>query len=171
MERELFSLQCTQTLIEAANAHVASLSTLSSHPAPELCVSKWPILSAWRWLVRIPAREVALRSPPPGSIVPEPESAMDLAYRCVLPSSVGYAIHKMEVPHVSEPTVEEVATLLDPGRLCKEDEDRKVLWQKQRPVIMVVTALALGLRKLRAEVRRRVDAWKVWLRQLASRSN
>ena len=75
-------------------------------------------------------------------------------------SSIGYAIHKMEVPHVSEPTVEEVATLLDPSRLCKEDEDRIALWQKQRPVIMVVTALALGLRKLRAEVRRRVDAWK-----------
>ena len=120
-ERALFSFQCPQTLIDAANAHVAGLSTLSSHPAPELCVSKWPILSAWRWLVRIPAREVALRSPPPGSIVPEPESAMNLAYRCVLPSSIGYAIHKMEVPHVSEPTVEEVATLLDPSRLCKED--------------------------------------------------
>ena len=126
----VIQFQCTQNLIEAAHAHVSSFSTLSSHPAPELCVSKLPILSAWRWLVRLPAREVALRSPPPGSIVPEPESAMDLAYRCVRPSSIGYAIHKMEVPHVSEPTVEEVATLLDPSRLCKEDEDRFALWQK-----------------------------------------
>ena len=58
VERELFSLQCTQTLIEAANAHVAILSTLSSHPAPELCVSKWPILS-WHgggWCESLPER-------------------------------------------------------------------------------------------------------------------
>ena len=86
---------------------------------------------------------------------------MDLAYRCVLPSPIGYAIHKMEVPRVSEPTVEDVATLVDVRRLSMEDEDRVTMLQKQRPVIMVVTALALGLRRLREEVRRRVDAWKI----------
>ena len=161
VERELSSIQCTQTLIDAANTYVTSISSPLSHLPSELCVSKWPILSAWWWLVRIPAKEAALSSPLPGSDAPEPETAMDLAYRCVLPSSIGYAIHKMEVPLVSEPTVEDVATLLDMRRLCKEDEDRIAIWQKQRPVIMVVTALALGLRRLRAEVRRRVDAWKI----------
>ena len=62
---------------------------------------------------------------------------------------------------MSEPSVDDVATLLDLRRLCKEDEDRVAMWQKQRPVIMVVTALALGLRRLRADVRRRFDAWKI----------
>ena len=118
VERELSSLQCTQTLIDAANKYVASISTPLSHLPSEQCVSKWPILSAWRWLVRIPAKEAALSSPLPGSDAPEPETAMDLAYRCVLPSSIGYAILKMEVPLVSEPTVEDVATRLDMSRLC-----------------------------------------------------
>ena len=93
---------------------------------------------------------------------------MDLAYRCVLPSPIGYAIHKIEVHRVSEPTIEDVATLLDAPRMAKEAEARIALWRKQRPAVMVVTALALGLRRLRAEVRRRVDAWKISAASAAS---
>ena len=93
---------------------------------------------------------------------------MDLAYRCVLLSPIGYAIHKIEVPRVSEPAIEDVATLLDAPRLSKEAEDRIALWRKQRLAIMVVTALALGLRRLQAEVRRRVDAWKILAASAAS---
>ena len=159
VERELASLQCTQALIDAANKYGAGISIPLSYLPSEQCVSRWPILSAWRWLVRIPAKEAALCVlPSPDPDAPELETAMDLAYRCVLPSPIGYAIHKMEVPRVSEPTVEDVATLVDVRRLSMEDEDRVTMWQKQRPVITVVTALALGLRRLRAEVRRRVDA-------------
>ena len=79
---------------------------------------------------------------------------MDLAYRCVLPSPLGYAIHKIDIPPEGEPTIEDDATLLDMHRLSKEAEDRLALWRAQRPAIMAVTALALGLRRLRAEVRR-----------------
>ena len=159
---ELASFQCTQAIIDAANKYAAGISISLSHPPSEQCVSRWPILSAWRWLVRIPTKEAALCVlPSPDPDAPEPETAMDLAYRCVLPSPIGYAIHKMEVPRVSEPTVEDVATLLDVRRLSKEDEDRVAMWQRQRPVIMVVTVLAVGFRRLRAEVRRRVDAWKI----------
>ena len=93
---------------------------------------------------------------------------MDLAYSCVLPSPIGYAIHKIEVPRVSEPTIEDVATFLDAPRMAKEAEDRIALWRKQRPAVMVVTALALGLRRLRAEVRRRVDAWEILAASAAS---
>ena len=119
--------------------------------------------------MRIPAREAALCVvPSPDPDASELEIAMDLAYRCVLPSPIGYAIHKMEVPRVSEPTIEDVATLVDVRRLSMEDEDRITMWQKQRPVIMVVTARALGLRRLRAEVRRRVDAWKILASSVAS---
>ena len=49
---------------------------------------------------------------------------------------------------------------MDASRATKESEDTTALWKSQRPAIVVVTTLALGLRKLRAEVRRRVDAWK-----------
>ena len=169
VERELASLQCTQALIDAANKYAAGISIPLSYLPSEQCVSRWPILSAWRWLVRIPAKEAALCVlPSPDPDAPELETAMDLAYRCVLPSPIGYAIHKMEVPRVSEPTIEDVATLVDVRRLSMEDEDRITMWQKQRPVIMVVTALALGLRRLRAEVRRRVDAWKILASSAAS---
>ena len=56
----------------------------------------------------------------------------------------------------------------DVQRLAKEVEDTPALWGFQRPAIMVVTTLALGLRKLRAEVRRRVNAWKILAGSAAS---
>ena len=73
---------------------------------------------------------------------------------------LGYAIHKVDAPSIPDPVIEEVATLLDASLVTKESEEVAALWKSQRPAIVVVTTLALGLRKLRAEVRRRVDAWK-----------
>ena len=66
----------------------------------------------------------------------------------------------MEIPPVCEPVIEEVATLLDARCIANEVEGTAALWRFQRPAMTVVTTLALGLRKLRAEVRRRVEAWK-----------
>ena len=132
VDRDLSRRQCTQTLIESANTFVARLSPPSSHEPSERCGAKLTILSAWRWLVRIPAKEIAFSSPP-GLGVPEVETVMDLASRCVLPSPISYAIHNMEVPLVSDPTVEDVAILFDLKCLCKEDEDRVAMWQKQTP--------------------------------------
>ena len=169
VEVVLSSLGCTQVLIDAANKHFHGAIITPSYLPSDQCASRWPIHSAWHWLVQIPAKEAVLNAlPAPDSDTSEPESPMDLAYRCVLPSPIGYAIHKIEVPRVSEPTIEDVATLLDAPCLSKEAEDRIALWRKQRPAIMVVTALALGLRRLRAEVRRRVDAWKILAASAAS---
>ena len=50
--------------------------------------------------------------------------------------------------------------MFDPSLIIMESERRAKLWRAQRPTTMVVTILALGLRKLRAELRQRVDAWK-----------
>ena len=41
-----------------------------------------------------------------------------------------------------------------------EIERRTSKWKKQQPVMSVVMTLALGLRKRRSELRRRVEAWK-----------
>ena len=49
---------------------------------------------------------------------------MDFACWFVIYFLIGYAIHKMKVPLVSESLVENVATLLDMKLLCKEDGDR-----------------------------------------------
>ena len=139
------------------------VSTNSTPPDPpsELSMLKLQILSAWHWLVRIQAKEAALNAAvSSGASMSDLEGPFDLAYRCVLPAPLGYAIHKVEAPPVPEPVIEEVATLLDASRVTKESEDTTALWKSQRPAIVVVTTLALGLRKLCAEVRRRVDAWK-----------
>ena len=170
VELELASLGCTQDLISAAEKHFAGTTCPPSHLPSSYCTGKLPILSAWRWLVRIPAKEALLnaRCSPHSPDTSEPEGPMDLAYRCVLPSPLGYAIHKIDIPPEGEPTIEDDATLLDMHRLSKEAEDRLALWRAQRLAIMVVTALALGLRRLRAEVRRRVDAWKILAASAAS---
>ena len=105
------------------------------------------LLSAWRWLVRIPAKEFEINAVRySGADTSELESPLDLAYRCVLPAPLGYAIHRMEVPPVCEPVIEEVATLLDARCIANEVEGTAALWRFQRPAITVVTTLALGLR-------------------------
>ena len=161
VENELANLGHTQELIDASKKHFLDTSSSPPHSPSEQCVVRWPILSAWHWLVRIPAKESeinAVRSS--GADTSEMESPLDLAYRCILPAPLGYAIHRMEVPPICEPVSEEFATLLDARGIANEAEGTAALWRSQRPAIMVVTTLALGLRKLRAEVRRRVEAWK-----------
>ena len=150
-------------MIDAAEKHFAGATCPPLHLPSSYCTAKWLILSAWRWLVRIPAKEAvlnALRSPDSPD-TSDLEGPMDLAYRCVLLSPLGYAIHKADIPLEGEPTIEDVATLLDIHRLSQEAEDRIALWLAQRRAIMVVTPFALRLRRLRAEVRRRVGAWKI----------
>jgi hypothetical protein len=50
--------------------------------------------------------------------------------------------------------------MFDSSLIIMESERRTKLWKAQRPTTMVVTILALGLRKLRVALRQRVDAWK-----------
>ena len=113
VETELSSLGCTQELIDAAKKHFSDAISLPLYLPSDHCIARWPILSAWHWLVRIPAKEAvlnALRSPDVDAS--DTETPMDLAYRCVLPSPLGYAIHRVDVPPVSEPITEG----LDGGR-------------------------------------------------------
>ena len=163
------SLGHIQELVDAAKKHFVDTSSVPPESPSESCVARWPILSAWHWLVRIPAKETALNEAlSSGADISDLESPLDLAYRAVLPASLGYAIHRMEVPPGSAPAIEEVASLLDVQRLAKEVEDTTALRRFQRPAIMVVTTLALGSRKLRAEVRRRVNGWKILAGSVAS---
>jgi hypothetical protein len=123
-----------------------------------------------RFAVRFAAKEAVLNAVRTSDTADTSdfEVPMDLAYRCVMPSPLGYAIHKVDPPPIDEPTIEEVAALLDINLASKDAEDRSALWRAQKPPIAVATALALGLRRLRAEVRRRVDAWKVLAASAAS---
>ena len=161
VEGVLASLECSALLIDAANKYFATTNPAFVYDPSAVCSARWPILSAWRWLVRIPAREEVLRTAPAGQSDPVQETAFDLAYRCVLPAAIGYAIHTVQIPLVCQEAAEDYATIFDSLLICKEQEALASLWKKQKPTILVVTTLALGLRKLRAEVRRRVGAWKI----------
>ena len=52
---ELENLECTQQLVEAANAHFAGDAAPLHFQPSSHSAARWPILCAWRWLVRIPA--------------------------------------------------------------------------------------------------------------------
>ena len=172
-ELELESLDCTQFPVDAANKHFAGVASPLHFLPNSHCNARWHILSARRWLVRIPAKEIvlnALRSPE-SSDTSDVEGTMDLVYRCVMPAPLGNAIHKVDCPPRAEETsTEDVGTILDINLAAKEAEHRSALWRSQKPTIAVITALALGLRRLRAEVRRRVDAWKIMAASAASMS-
>ena len=79
----------------------------------------------------------------------------------LLPAALGYAIHKVKYLQTIGESYEEDATILNSTIILQETERRAMLWKSQKPTTMVVTILALGLRKLRAELRRRTDAWKI----------
>ena len=50
--------------------------------------------------------------------------------------------------------------MLETNGAAREIEKRTNKWKKQQPIITVAMTLALGLRTMRAELRRRVEAWK-----------
>ena len=51
--------------------------------------------------------------------------------------------------------------MLEFSIIMMESDRRAKLWMAQKPTTMVVTILAFGLRKFRAELRQRIDAWKI----------
>ena len=61
VENELESLGCTQELVDAAKMHFLYTNSMPPDPPSELSMTKWQILSAWHWLVRIPAKEVVIQ--------------------------------------------------------------------------------------------------------------
>ena len=66
VEGVLASLGCSVLLIDAAKKHFDTTKPAFVYAHSAVCSTRWPILSAWRWLVRIPAREDVLRTAPVG---------------------------------------------------------------------------------------------------------
>ena len=98
VEAELGNQECTQQLVEAANKHFAG-DAFPLHLQPSShSAARWPILCAWRWRVRIPANEAVLNAlrASDHSDTSDVEGPTDLAYRCVMPAALGYAIQKID---------------------------------------------------------------------------
>ena len=59
------------------------------------------------------------------------------------------------------PEGEEYDTTIYDTNLAAQDTDKRALrWRTQQHSIAITTTLVLGLRRMSAELRRRMDAWK-----------
>ena len=124
---------------------------------------EWQILKAWRWLVRDTDSENIFDSTfaTDRKKASALEGPADLAYRGVMPAALGRAIQNVDIEKEDkDPDLEWFATIYDPAQTTQDADRRSTLWRLQQPAIMVFTTLVLGLRWLRAELRRRVKAWK-----------
>ena len=122
IEAELQSLASADALRQAAQAwqHQARADALPVQCAAQDTL-RWPILSAWRWLVVLPGREPLLSVDVDGSSVTSTgrERGSDLAYRAVLPIKLGNALCAAASMGPS-PALEHFATLRQPLALQQE---------------------------------------------------
>ena len=88
------------------------------------------------------------------------EDEFDMAYRGVIPARLGWAIPKIKKEEDIYSDDDEHATILKTEGARREMEKRMAKRKQQQSVITIVMTLVLGIRKMRAELRRRVDAWK-----------
>ena len=78
-----------------------------------------------------------------------------------MPAALGRAIQNVYLEKEDkDPDAEDFATTYGPAQAAQDADRRGALWRSQLPAIMVTTTLVLGVRRLRAQLRRRVDAWK-----------
>ena len=118
---------------------------------PVEAVIRWPLLSAWRWLVPIPEVEERIGRDIEHSVTGcRLEGAADLAYRAVMPHELGAAICGLcsvetEMP-AQEHLAEEFATSWDQQLLASEAAIRQRALAKHMPAVKVTAALLLGIR-------------------------
>ena len=118
----------------------------------------WPILAAWRWLVTLPSREPLLSRDVDGhsAAAVSQECAWDLGHRAILPSVLGRALCQREPP----PDLEEYSVWRHTEQTTREAEQLQHRHDHIRPAVKCVTLLLLGLRRIRVEYARRIEAWK-----------
>ena len=80
VEAALSDLGFPEELREAGLEHHAKYPSPFPFDFPDSSVSRWPILTAWKWLARNPLRENIFRSPSEGLPAATQEGAFDLAY-------------------------------------------------------------------------------------------
>eukprot|EP00439_Symbiodinium_sp_Y106_P055377 s232_g7.t1 len=163
VEAALTELQSPDFLIAAACAWRSRTEYLVPGVPSPRDVSRWPVLSAWRWLVSFPEREAYLSEEPRGSSRDCSHRAKghDLAYRGVLPLALGKALcslhHAANVDHLLPAEI--FATLRQPGQATAEAATSHSRASRIQPAVVVSSLLLLGLRFVRSEFQQRLDAW------------
>ena len=161
MEAELSRLCCReQIIIEGQTFHSKQL--LAAPEVDNAIVGRWLILRAWRWLIRDNEMEKRYSDAydKNNAQAKDMEDDFDMAYRVVIPAPLGRSIMKVNEKDDRYSDEEEYATTLESDEAAREICKRSSNWKKRHPVMAVIITLPLGLRKLRAEFRRRVEAWK-----------
>ena len=112
------------SLIAAAAAWRSSNANLLPGVLSPGDAARWPVLSAWRWMVAFPEREAFLTEEPRGSSrdCSRRAGGHDLAYRGVLPLALGKTLCSLHssavVDHLLPPDT--FATLRQPGLAAAE---------------------------------------------------
>ena len=129
---------------------------------------EWPILSSWGWLISTPNHEQWLcpdiQHSAPGIAR---ETAADLAYRGVMPAALGRLLVDLGTDSPASNVVQEAAlgeerqgTMLDQRTVAAESLRRQKTMAVVQAPTSVITALLLGIRKLRYVYAERINAWK-----------
>ena len=137
-----------------SDVQARGLGTIIGSVAPEV-QARWPLLSAWRWLVPTLDREVILSADTGGHSAAAvcAEGECDLAHR-VLPAALGRAILQAArgtpVPHDALPDAAEgFVHLPSSAQLAAEQARHRSLVDRLRPAIDFTAVLLCGLRAAR----------------------
>ena len=94
------------------------------------------------------------------------ERPHELAYRALVPKSLGHALCRACAPSLAEPDLAERpvddghTSLRQAGEVLSREQDRRRAARRRwEPVIACTTLLALGLRAIRAQYHARIDSW------------
>ena len=168
VEAELQAIQPLPALQAAAHTWRQRLHSTAPTSLPPPCSDgaavRWPVLSAWRWLVPLPGWEANLSTDVAGSsrVATNRERGSDLAYRGVIPRFLGVSLcnlSPLEADSLRQAELELYATLRQPGALQHELQ----LLSKSRtailPAVRLTQCLLLGLRKLRQAYQARTTTW------------
>ena len=164
LECELTRRESGPILAAAAETWRRSLPLARAPNTPSLRQqTRWPLLSAWRWLIPLPVREELLSADVDGSSAASTrrERGSDLAYRGVLPRAPGAALCKL----ASSPLLEEPEDDLSEATLARPSLLEACLARSSRGpsrfmgAIRFNQALLLGVRFIRSAYQRRIDAW------------
>ena len=131
---------------------------------PPATAGRWPILTAWRWLVPMPTREQLYGAEPRGRSEEgvRMEYAMDMGYRALMPRQLGKALccpTEADVEGVGVEATEDYATARQLGQAMEEQHGRSKAAREIWPTVRLTTLLVIGLRKIRAEYAQRTQAW------------
>ena len=165
LEQEFARLVPASVLLERAGTW---RTTLESQGRPlgrsdPVDARRWPILTAWRFLVPMPDREPVLSADVNGSskAAVAAETASDLGYRAILPFALGQAVCRLAASTTTNSFEgERFAVVHNPGDVQQEAVQETARKNQMAPAITVTTLLLLGLLRVRIEYAKRTSFWR-----------